>query len=397
MAKRKKELEEEEKAERSQVNAPTTPLENATPVSSVFVPPKNAQGEEDVEVDGLAGFSDSEGEEEDMQGTEQIDSFYDRADRDTAPMHVLPLYSLLDEKKQLRVWDPIPAGHRLVVVATNVAETSITIPNIKYVVDSGRAKEKVWEKDTGICEYKVQWISQASALQRQGRAGRVAPGHCYRLYSAAVFQQQFAEFDVPEICRTPLEDTVLLMKHMHIANIEGFPFPTSPGRDSILAALGVLKAIGAVRENDEISALGEEMMKYPVGVRYAKMVVVAQDTPAVLPLVIGVISALTGRSPVIRPEELLNRRLGKTEESKEEGGEGEEEEEEDGTETKARQEMGDMQVEEDDEELKRCRASLNMWRDASSDALSLLRLLGAYLHADAPSYFCQQYFLREKV
>ena len=127
------------------------------------------------------------------------------------------------------------------------------------------------------------------------------------------------------------------------------------------------------------------------------MVVVAQDTPSVLPLVIGVISALTGRSPVIRPEELLNRRLGKTEESQEAKEEEEEEkEEEEGK--KGRKEQDGMQVEEqEDEELKQCRASLNMWRDASADALSLLRLLGAYLHADAPSFFCQQYFLREKV
>ena len=220
IAKRKKELEEEKKKEE----------ENSLPVESsqftqatgptVFVPPKTATGEEDVTVDGLAGFSDNEEEEEELEDEElrekietmiQPDAFYDDIDMNTTPMHVLPLYSLLDEKKQLRVWDPVPEGQRLVVVATNVAETSITIPNIKYVVDSGRAKEKVWEKETGICEYRIQWISQASAEQRQGRAGRVAPGHCYRLYSAAVFQQQFPVWDVPEICRSPLEDTLLFM------------------------------------------------------------------------------------------------------------------------------------------------------------------------------------------
>ena len=121
-----------------------------TPNSTRFVPPKKENGEEDVEVDGLAGFSDSEEEE-----TIDDDGFYASADKDTSPMHILPLYSLLEEKKQLRVWSPVPAGERLVVVATNVAETSITIPGIKYVVDSGRAKEKVWEKETGLCEYKV--------------------------------------------------------------------------------------------------------------------------------------------------------------------------------------------------------------------------------------------------
>ena len=123
-----------------------------TPESVRFVPPRKENGEEDVEVDGLAGFSDSEEGEEEMA---EDDGFYAAADRDTAPMRILPLYSLLEEKKQLRVWDPVPAGERLVVVATNVAETSITIPGIKYVVDSGRANEKVWEKETGLCEYKV--------------------------------------------------------------------------------------------------------------------------------------------------------------------------------------------------------------------------------------------------
>lgn len=136
---RKKELEEAEASEEA---------------ATVFTPPKNASGEEDVTVDGLAGFSDSDGEEEE-EIADAVDPFYEFADRDTSPMHVLPLYSLLDEKKQLEIWKPVPEGERLVVVATNVAETSITIPGIKYVVDTGRAKEKVWEKETGICEYKV--------------------------------------------------------------------------------------------------------------------------------------------------------------------------------------------------------------------------------------------------
>lgn len=144
-------MEEEEREEAGKVLS----TNETTPQGpSVFVPPKNAQGEEDVEVDGLTGFSDSD-EEDEMDEVPEIDGFYGSADANTSPMHILPLYSLLEEKKQLRVWEPVPEDTRLVVVATNVAETSITIPGIKYVVDSGRAKEKVWEKETGICEYKV--------------------------------------------------------------------------------------------------------------------------------------------------------------------------------------------------------------------------------------------------
>lgn len=382
IAKRKKELEEEQK-------------DVEQPESTVFVPPKTATGEEDVEVDGLAGFSDEE--EENAEELEEIqekieemkgpDAFYDDIDQNTAPMHVLPLYSLLDEKKQLRIWDPVPEGHRLVVVATNVAETSITIPNIKYVVDSGRAKEKVWEKETGICEYKIQWISQASAEQRQGRAGRVAPGHCYRLYSAAVFQQQFPVWDVPEICRTPLEDTVLLMKDMGIKNIETFPFPTLPENGSISAAVGILKALGALHaKTGEISNLGKAMMKYPVGVRFAKMLVLAKDKKEILPFVVGVISALTGRSPIIRPEEVLMRGVPKKEGAEEEPAEEQSDDEKE-----------EEKEEEESSELKACRESMLMWRDATADPLSYLRLFGAFIHSKNHSDFCKQYFLREKV
>ena len=151
----------------------------------------------------------------------------------------------------------------------------------------------------------------------------MAPGHCYRLYSAAVFQQQFPQWDTPEICRTPLEDTLLLMKDMGIKNVETFPFPTLPEQGSIQAALQILVALGA-----EISTLGRAMMKYPVGVRYAKMLVLAGEKKEILGLMVGVIAALTGRSPIIRPEELMMRGKEKKEEEEEE------EEEEEGEEEK---------------------------------------------------------------
>lgn len=416
VAKRKKELKERNEGENE-------------PESMIIQPTKLPSGEEDVTVDHLAVYDeDSDLEEEGEVPFEKgPDAFYDDISQSTAPMHVLPLYSLLDEKKQLRIWDPVPEGERLVVVATNVAETSITIPNIKYVVDCGRAKEKVWEKETGICEYKVQWISQASAEQRQGRAGRVAPGHCYRLYSAAVFQQQFPVWDTPEVCRTPLEDTVLLMKDMGIKNVEAFPFPTQPDAASLHAAVEVLRALGAVDgAKDEITVMGKEMMKYPVGVRYAKMLVLARERENVLPLVVGIIAALTGRTPIIRPEELLMRENRKEngnengnenqndnqkdnqKENQKEGDDNQDENEaNNGNENDEKKEdengEDEMEVEnettdatEENEELKKCRESLLLWRDASSDALSSLRLLGAFLHTNTPSLFCKEHFLREK-
>ena len=235
---------------------------------------------------------------------------------------------------------------------------------------------------------QIQWISQASAEQRQGRAGRVAPGHCYRLYSAAVFQQQFPQWDTPEICRTPLEDTLLLMKDMGIKNVETFPFPTLPEHGSIQAALQILVALGAVDKNKEISTLGRAMMKFPVGVRYAKMLVLAMEKREILELTVDVIAALTGRSPIIRPEELMMQ--GKEEK--------EEEEEEEEKEEEEKEENSGWNVSVGlCTELRKCRESLLLWREASSDALSLLRLFGAYLVSSSRSAFCARHFLREKV
>jgi len=121
------------------------------------------------------------------------------------PLHVLPLFSLLPVAEQLRVFQPTPEGARLCVVATNVAETSLTIPGIRYVVDCGRVKERVFDKDTGVESYQIGWISKASAAQRAGRAGRTGPGHCYRLYSSAVFERDFSQFSEPEILKYPIE------------------------------------------------------------------------------------------------------------------------------------------------------------------------------------------------
>ena len=127
------------------------------------------------------------------------------AEDDVMKVHVLPLYSQLPTNQQLRVFEPPPEGSRLIVLATNVAETSLTIPGIRYVFDCGRAKEKKYDRITGVQSFEIGWISKASANQRAGRAGRTGPGHCYRLYSSAVFERDFAEYAAPEILRTPLE------------------------------------------------------------------------------------------------------------------------------------------------------------------------------------------------
>ena len=114
-------------------------------------------------------------------------------------------YSALSDKEQAKIFAAVPDGHRLCVVSTNVAETSLTIPGIRYVVDGGQVKSRQYDDITGVTAFEVEWISKAAANQRSGRAGRTGPGHCYRLYSSAVYQHDFPQFAVPEIKRMPVD------------------------------------------------------------------------------------------------------------------------------------------------------------------------------------------------
>ena len=222
------------------------------------------------------------------------------------PIYCLPLYSLLSTEKQQKVFQPPPPGFRLCVVATNVAETSITIPNIKYVVDTGRTKTKFYDKITGVSTFRVTWTSQASANQRAGRAGRTSAGHCYRLYSSAVFNDEFERFSPPEIVRRPVEDLILQMKSMHIKKVFNFPFPTPPAQESLQAGENLLISLGAVEKPSPkrfkdiakaegigaITPLGRTMASFPVAPRFGKMLSLANQE-GLLPYVVALVSALS--------------------------------------------------------------------------------------------------------
>ncbi|EOA36036.1 hypothetical protein CARUB_v10008109mg [Capsella rubella] len=186
-------------------------------------------------------------------------------------LRVLPLYAMLSPAAQLRVFEEVEKEERLVVVATNVAETSLTIPGIKYVVDTGRVKVKNYDSKTGMESYEVDWISQASASQRAGRAGRTGPGHCYRLYSSAVFSNIFEESSPPEITKVPVDGVVLLMKSMNIPKVENFPFPTPPESSAIREAEQCLKALEALDSNGRLTPLGKAMSHYPMSPRHSRM------------------------------------------------------------------------------------------------------------------------------
>ncbi|KAF5455305.1 hypothetical protein F2P56_024899 [Juglans regia] len=193
-------------------------------------------------------------------------------------LRVLPLYAKLSAADQLCVFKEVQEGERLVVVATNVAETSITIPGIKYIVDTGREKVKAYNSSNGMETYQVQWISKASAAQRAGRAGRTGPGHCYRLYSSAVFSNILPDFSLAEISKMPVDGVVLLMKSMRIDKVQNFPFPTPPKITALVEAEQCLKALEALHSNGKLTPLGKAMARFPMSPRHSRMLLTVIQT-----------------------------------------------------------------------------------------------------------------------
>ena len=206
-------------------------------------------------------------------------------------IHVLPLYSKLPTKEQLRVFESPPKNTRFIVLATNVAETSLTIPGIRYVFDCGRVKEKKYDKDSGVQGFQVGWISKASASQRAGRAGRTGPGHCYRLYSSAVYERDFLEYSEPEILRTPVEGIVLQLKSMDLQHVLNFPFPTPPERHSLEKAERLLTYLNALSKDGKITLIGRDLSIYPLSPRLSKMLLIGHQHSC-MPYTIAMVAAL---------------------------------------------------------------------------------------------------------
>lgn len=244
--------------------------------------------DEDEGVSDQAEESDEEGFEEEYDGEE-------------TKLHVLPLYSLLPTSQQMKVFEKPPKGHRLCVVATNVAETSLTIPGIRYVVDSGRVKQRVYESN--VQKFKVGWISKAAADQRAGRAGRTGPGHCYRVFSSAVFERDFPQFSEPEIQRMPIESLVLQMKAMGIHHITNFPFPSPPPSTRLERGLLTLKVLGALDKDEVVTPLGHQMNHFPLHPRHSKMLLIGNQHNC-LPYVVALVATLSVGDPATSQWEL---------------------------------------------------------------------------------------------
>lgn len=212
---------------------------------------------------------------------------------------IIPLYARLSAAEQQRVFKP--SGRPRVIIATNVAETSLTVPNIKSVVDPGSARMKRYNPRTKIHGLLVEPISQASANQRAGRCGRIAPGVCVRLYSETDFETRDA-FTQPELLRSNLASVILQMADLNLGEPESFPFLDRPEHRQWRDGFETLRELGAIEEDGRLTGMGKTMARLPVDPRIARMVLAAKEEQCVHDVLI-IASALSSQDPRVRPHE----------------------------------------------------------------------------------------------
>jgi len=212
---------------------------------------------------------------------------------------ILPLFARLSAEEQERIFKP-HTGRRI-VLATNVAETSLTVPGIRYVVDTGLARVKRYSYRSKVEQLRVENISQASAKQRAGRCGRVASGVCVRLCAEEEFNLRPA-FTDPEVLRSSLANVILRMKALGLGTVEEFPFIDQPASKAIQDGYALLAELGAVDEANELTEVGRQLAKLPVDPRIGRMVLAAKSENA-LREVLVIAAALSIQDPRQRPSE----------------------------------------------------------------------------------------------
>ena len=266
-------------------------------------------------------------------------------------LHLLPLYSRLSKEEQELVFVPTPSGKIKIVVATNIAETSVTIDGVTSVIDSGLAKLNYYNPKTYTSSLIEGPISKASCNQRKGRAGRTQPGTCYRLYGKDDYEAR-PLFTTEEIYRTDLSEVVLRMAEIGITEFESFDFISPPGRQGIVSAVETLFLLGALTEERTLSKVGKMMVDFPLIPRHSRMIVEAvMRYPDVIEETLIAASFLTGNTPFLLPqgEEIAARKAHHT------------------------------------------------FRDPSGDFVSYLKIFRAYDHAENKEKFCEKFFLDARI
>ncbi len=230
------------------------------------------------------------------------------SDRD-GKYQIYPLYGRLSKDEQERVFIPTSPGMMKVVVSTNIAETSITIDGIRTVIDSGMAKISFYNQKNFTSALLPMPISRASADQRKGRAGRTAPGICYRMYSEENYRMR-PEYSEEEILHSDLAEVVLRMSELGIYNTDSFPFITPPKKSALASAEETLMIIGAIEKNHHLTGIGEMMTIFPLLPRLSRVIVEAiMNYPSVISDVLTAVAFLSAKTPYILPpgEELRAR------------------------------------------------------------------------------------------
>lgn len=292
-------------------NAPVIEVSGRTyPVECRYRPLQGSEGQTQDMTQGILGAV----EELQREGDGDILIFLsgERDIRDTAqvlqkslsrPYEILPLYGRLSAKEQTRIFRP--HGQRRIVLATNVAETSLTVPGIRYVIDSGLARISRYSLRSKIQRLPIEPISQASANQRAGRCGRVAPGICIRLYGEDDFSSR-PEFTDAEIMRTNLAAVILQMKHLQLGDMQSFPFLESPDPKAIRSGIRLLQELNALDRSGALTEIGRQMARLPIDPRFARILVEANRTRCVTEACV-LVAALSIQDPRERPAEKLQQ------------------------------------------------------------------------------------------
>ncbi|GMM57697.1 DEAH-box ATP-dependent RNA helicase [Maudiozyma humilis] len=215
---------------------------------------------------------------------------------------ILPIYSALPSEVQSKIFEPTPEGSRKVVFATNIAETSITIDGIYYVIDPGFSKVNIYNPRAGMEQLVVQPISRAQANQRKGRAGRTGPGRCYRLYTESAFFNEMAANTVPEIQRQNLSNTILMLKAMGINDLLNFDFMDPPPKNMMVSALSELFNLEALDTKGYLTKLGQRMSQFPMDPTLAR-VLLSSVTNECSEEITTIIAMLSVQSIFYRPKD----------------------------------------------------------------------------------------------
>lgn len=216
---------------------------------------------------------------------------------------ICPIYANLPSELQAKIFEPTPEGARKVVLATNIAETSLTIDGIVYVIDPGFVKENIYNPATGMSKLVAVPCSRASANQRSGRAGRVGPGKCFRLYTKWAFMNEMEESTTPEIQRTNLNGVVLMLKSLGINELLDFEFMDPPPTETLIGALNQLFALQALNHQGELTKMGRQMAEFPTDPMLAKAILAA-DKLGCVEEVLSIVSMLSEASALFfRPKD----------------------------------------------------------------------------------------------